>query len=159
MPVAAETVPQEKAAAMISNAQTYTVRQVAAKEGISSYAVRYYDNHGLIPFAKRDANNNRVFDDRDLEWVHLITCLRQTGMPIEDVQHYFKLVLQGESTVPERYQIMLDQQRRTIEQLEELNRHLATINRKVAHYADILINHGVDSYVPAGANDRDARNR
>jgi DNA-binding transcriptional MerR regulator len=130
---------------------TYTVREVAQKEGISTYAVRYYDNHGLIPFVKRDEYNNRVFDERDLQWVHLIACLRQTGMPIEEVKHYFELVLQGDSTIPERYQIMIDQQRRTVEQLEELNRHLVTINKKVAHYADVLISHSADSYVPADA--------
>ena len=114
---------------------TYSVREVANKTGLTTYTVRYYHDHGLLPFVKRDKNNNRVFDDVDLEWIHLITCLRQTGMSLENIKHYFDLVIEGESTVPERYQIMLD--------------HLETINKKVAHYADILTNKKQDSYEPS----------
>lgn len=128
---------------------TYTVQEVATKMGLTPYTVRYYHDHGLLPYVKRDENNNRVFDDVDLEWVHLITCLRQTGMPLEQIKHYFDLVIQGEDTVPERYAIMLAQQQRTLTQIAELNQHLATINQKVAHYADVLINQKTDSYVPS----------
>lgn len=128
---------------------TYSVQEVAEKAGLTTYTVRYYHDHGLLPHVKRDANNNRVFDDVDLEWVHLITCLRKTGMPLKDIKHYFELVTEGEDTVPERYQIMLAQQKRTLAEIAELNDHLATINKKVAHYADILINQKPDSYEPS----------
>lgn len=132
---------------------TYTVQEVATKMGLTPYTVRYYHDHGLLPYVKRDENNNRVFDDVDLEWVHLITCLRQTGMPLEKIKHYFDLVIQGADTVPERYQIMLAQQQRTLAEIDELNHHLATINKKVAHYADVLISQKADSYVPSNVAD------
>lgn len=128
---------------------TYSVREVADKTGLTTYTVRYYHDHGLLPFVKRDKNNNRVFDDVDLEWIHLITCLRQTGMSLENIKHYFDLVIKGESTVPERYQIMLDQQKQTLNEIAELKTHLETINKKVAHYADILTNKKQDSYEPS----------
>lgn len=128
---------------------TYTVQEVAKKMGLTTYTVRYYHDHGLLPYVKRDENNNRVFDDVDLEWVHLITCLRQTGMPLESIKHYFDLVIEGESTVPELYQIMLAQQQRTLDEIAELNHHLETINKKVAHYADVLINAKPDTYEPS----------
>jgi DNA-binding transcriptional MerR regulator len=132
---------------------TYTVQQVAKKMGLTAYTVRFYHDHGLLPFVKRDENNNRIFDDVDLEWLHLITCLRQTGMPLDNIKHYFDLVQEGRDTVPERYQIMLEQQKRTLDEIAELNRHLATINVKVAHYADVLINHKPDSFVPSNVQE------
>lgn len=128
---------------------TYTVQQAAQKMGLTTYTVRYYHDHGLLPYVKRDANNNRIFDDVDLEWLHLITCLRQTGMPVDEIQHYFELVIAGSNTIPERYQIMLDQQKRTLNEIAELNHHLETINKKVAHYADIMIHHKPDSFAPS----------
>jgi DNA-binding transcriptional MerR regulator len=132
---------------------TYTVQQVAKKMGLTAYTVRFYHDHGLLPFVKRDEHNNRIFDDVDLEWLHLITCLRQTGMPLDNIKHYFDLVQDGSNTVPERYQIMLEQQKRTLDEIAELNRHLATINLKVAHYADVLINDKPDSFVPSNVQD------
>lgn len=128
---------------------TYTVQEVAKKMGLTTYTVRFYHDHGLLPYVKRDENNNRVFDDVDLEWVHLITCLRQTGMPLVNIKHYVDLVIAGNDTVPERYQIMLAQQQRTLQEIDELNHHLETINKKVAHYADVLINQKPDSYEPS----------
>ncbi|MBA1392363.1 MerR family transcriptional regulator [Lactobacillus sp. XV13L] len=127
----------------------YSVHEAADKMGLTAYTLRYYDNHGMLPYVKRDENNNRIFDDVDLEWIKIIICLRETGMPLKNIQHYLQLVKQGEATVPERYQIMLDQQQRTLAEISELNQHLATINKKVAHYADTLINQKPDSYEPS----------
>lgn len=132
---------------------TYTVQEVAKKMGLTTYTVRFYHDHGLLPYVKRDENNNRVFDDVDLEWVHLITSLRQTGMPLADIKHYVDLVIQGNDTVPERYLIMLAQQKRVLEDVAELNHQLISISRKVRHYADILINKEPDSYEPSNIAD------
>ncbi|AVK63527.1 MerR family transcriptional regulator [Lactobacillus sp. CBA3606] len=128
---------------------SYTIQAVAKKMNVSTYSIRYYHDHGMLPFVKRDENNNRVFDDIDLEWLKIIICLRSTGMPVERIQHYLQLVQQGETTVPERYEMMKTQQDRTLGEINDLQNHLKTINMKVDHYADVLINHKVDSFVPS----------
>ncbi|KRO07656.1 transcriptional regulator [Lactiplantibacillus xiangfangensis] len=128
---------------------SYTIQEVAKKMAISTYSIRYYHDHGMLPFVKRDENNNRVFEDVDLEWLNLIICLRSTGMPVERIQHYLKLVQEGEQTVPERYEMMKVQQRRTLDEINDLQNHLKTINHKVDHYADVLINNKVDTIVPS----------
>ncbi|BDR59803.1 MerR family transcriptional regulator [Lactobacillus xylocopicola] len=135
----------------------YNVQEAADKMGLTTYALRYYDNNGMLPYVKRDENNNRIFDDVDLEWIQIIICLRGTGMPLKKIQYYLQLVTQGEQTVPERYQIMLEQQQQTLREITELNQHLMTINKKVAHYADILINPKPDSYVPSNIKTKAAK--
>lgn len=135
---------------------TYSVQDVANKTGLTTYTIRYHHDHGLLPFVKRDANNNRVFDDVDLEWVDLITCLRSTGMPLNDIKQYFDLVIAGESTIQERYEIMLAQQQRTLKEISDLQTHLTTINHKVSHYADVLINHKTDDYEPSNIQETEA---
>ncbi|RMC24232.1 MULTISPECIES: MerR family transcriptional regulator [unclassified Lactobacillus] len=127
---------------------SYSVHEAAHKVGLTPYAVRYYDDNGMLPYVKRDANNNRIFNDIDLEWLQIIVCLRETGMPLKEIQHYLTLVQQGKQTVPERYQIMLKQQQKTLHEITELKQHLRTINRKVSHYAEILANDEPDSYEP-----------
>ncbi|AVK60931.1 MerR family transcriptional regulator [Lactobacillus sp. CBA3605] len=128
---------------------SYTIQAVAKKMNVSTYSIRYYHDHGMLPFVKRDENNNRIFDDTDLEWLKVIICLRSTGMPVERIQHYLQLVQQGETTVPERYEMMKAQQERTLGEINDLQNHLKTINVKVDHYADVLINHKVDNFVPS----------
>ena len=128
---------------------SYTIQEVAKKMNVSTYSIRYYHDHGMLPFVQRDENNNRIFEDVDLEWLSIIICLRSTGMPVERIQHYLDLVQEGEQTVPERYEMMKAQQKRTLGEINDLQNHLKTINRKVDHYADVLINHKVDSFVPS----------
>ncbi|WP_125772033.1 MerR family transcriptional regulator [Companilactobacillus furfuricola] len=134
---------------------TYSVQQVANKTGLTTYTVRYYHDHGLLPFVQRDKNNNRVFSDSDIEWLEMITCLRSTGMPIDQIKNYTDLVVEGENTVPERYQIMLNQQKRTVNEIKELQQHLATIKYKVDHYAEIMENHEPDSFEPSNIRDKE----
>lgn len=127
---------------------SYSVHEAAHKVGLTPYAVRYYDDNGMLPYVKRDGNNNRVFNDVDLEWLQIIVCLRETGMPVKEIQQYLILVQQGKQTVPERYQIMLKQQQKTLCEITALKKHLRIINHKVKHYAKILANDEPDSYEP-----------
>lgn len=134
--------------------ETYSVQQVANKMGLTTYTVRYYHDHGLLPFVKRDKNNNRVFSDSDIEWLGMITCLRSTGMPLEQIKKYTDLVVAGENTVPERYEIMKKQQERTVQEIKELQQHLSTIDHKVDHYSEIMKNHEQDSFEPSNIRDQ-----
>ncbi|KRL52931.1 MerR family transcriptional regulator [Furfurilactobacillus rossiae] len=133
----------------------YTVQEVAKKLGMTTYSIRYYDDHGLLPFVKRDENNNRLFDEDAIEWVNLVRCFRSTGMPIAEVHHYIDLMLAGDETIPERYQMMLTQQVRAQEQLADKQRQLAKINTKVSHYAKLMNNDAPDDYVPNQAQPDD----
>lgn len=135
---------------------SYTIHEVAQKMGISTYSIRYYHDHGMLPFVQRDENNNRVFSDDDLEWLNIIICLRATGMPVERIQHYLDLVQEGEATVPERYDMMKAQQERTLSEISDLKKHLSTINFKVDHYAQIMESHEPDSFVPSNLREDSA---
>ncbi|PWG00550.1 MerR family transcriptional regulator [Levilactobacillus bambusae] len=136
---------------------TYSVQEVANQLGLTSYTIRYYDDHGLIPGISRDANNNRVFGDEALQWTQLVSCLRKTGMPLSDIKHYVDLALDGDDTIPERYKIMVTQQQRTMDQLNDLQDQLTIVNQKVDHYAQALINHHPDNFVK-GPRDRESVN-
>ena len=44
----------------------YTMKEVCRETGMTYEALKFYCNEGLVPNVKRDANNHRVFDDRDV---------------------------------------------------------------------------------------------
>lgn len=116
----------------------YTVKEVAELLGVSVHTVRYYDDKGLIPGTKRNAANQRLFDDMEVEWLFVSLTLKNTGLSLKDVKHYIELYQQGDSTLPERYEIMKKQKEKTLQEMEELKLRLAVLYRKIDHYGKLL---------------------
>lgn len=118
----------------------YSVRQVAEKYGISAHTLRYYDNAGLFPEMQRDSHGARVFNDAQLEWLRLVLCMRSTGLPIADIRHYLELCAQGDSTLQERYEMILEQRKRVEAERTEIDQKLDILSRKTAYYEEKLQN-------------------
>ncbi|WP_145949148.1 MerR family transcriptional regulator [Paenibacillus sp. Y412MC10] len=121
-----------------------SIKEVTQMTGISASTLRYYENEGLLPHVKRDENGKRQYDDEDLEWVHFITALRATGMPIVQIQRYVQLYQAGDFTISERKAMMLQHKKDIEHKIADLYRNLDKINYKLALY-DVLEaqrNHG-----------------
>ena len=91
----------------------YTMMQVCKETGMTYQALKFYCNEGLVPNVKRDKNNRRVFDERDVAWINSLTCLKKCGMSIQEMKEYLALCLQGKRTIPQR-KIMLAQKREAL---------------------------------------------
>lgn len=126
----------------------YTVKQVAEKTGVSAYTLRFYDKEGLFPYVSRDDNNARLFSEQDLEWVHIVQCMRETGMPLSEVKEYVQLCLLGDSTIPERYQIIVNQVQRAEQELVAMEKRINTLRMKVKYYDGLLEEHKEDHWNP-----------
>ena len=116
----------------------HTVKAVAELLGVSVHTVRYYDDRGLIPGTKRNAANQRLFDDMEVEWLFLSLTLKNTGLSLKDVKHYIELYQQGDSTLQERYKLLREQKEKTLQEMENLKLRLAVLNRKIDHYRKLL---------------------
>jgi DNA-binding transcriptional MerR regulator len=74
---------------------TWSIGETASKTGLSQHTLRWYERIGLIGPIEKSSDGRRRYDDRDLEWISLITKLRQTSMPIKDMQKYAEFVRSG----------------------------------------------------------------
>lgn len=128
--------------------KNYSVKEVSNKFNISEHTVRYYTDIGLIPTLKRDKNNKRIFDEDSLNWLSLILCFRNCGMSIESIKEYERLCSLGDSTIEDRYNIILDQQKLAEETYENAKKTLDTINNKVKYYQKILDGTEIDHSNP-----------
>ena len=61
----------------------YTMMQVCKETHLTYQALKFYCNEGLVPHVKRDKNNRRVFDEKDLKWIQDLVCLKNCGMGIQ----------------------------------------------------------------------------
>lgn len=61
--------------------------------------LKFYCNEEQIPDVKRDSNNRRVFDEKAVKWIKDLTCLKKSGLSIQEMKKYPKLCLAWESTI------------------------------------------------------------
>ena len=80
---------------------TYSIKEVSEKVGLSIYTLRFYDKQRLLPFVARNQVGYREFTDGDLNIIHTICCLKDTGMKINDIREYVNDIMAGPTTIDE----------------------------------------------------------
>ncbi|MBA9086844.1 DNA-binding transcriptional MerR regulator [Fontibacillus solani] len=68
--------------------QTFTIKQAAEQTGISEDTIRYYEKIALLPRADRRDNGHRVYRKENINTIQLISCLKKTGMPLEEIRPF-----------------------------------------------------------------------
>ena len=126
----------------------YTIKEVADKMDISEHTLRFWAKSGFFPFITRDKNNIRLFSENDLNWVRIVKCLRSVGTENKAIKRYIDLCIIGDSTIKERYQIILDTKKKAYEQMEELQKQLALLDYKENFYKNLIKNNLEDSWNP-----------
>lgn len=116
----------------------YTMKQAYTATNMTYEALKFYCNEGLVPNVKRDEKNHRVFDERDIEWIKSLTCLKNCGMSIEDMKAYLALCLQGPGTIPQRKAMLARQKKQLQARIEALKEYSAYIDWKQGFYDDVL---------------------
>lgn len=126
----------------------YTVKEVSELLDLTEHTIRYYTDKGLVPSVIRDKNNIRLFNEESINWLKGIKYLKGTGMSIESMKEYVDLCLKGESTIQERYQIVLDQKEIAERQLKEAIERVEYLRNKAGHYLEIVNHKIVDDTNP-----------
>jgi len=116
----------------------YTVKEVSEIFNISVHTIRYYDKEHLFPYVTRGKHGERLFSDEDLQWVQLVKCMRQADMPLSEIRRYSDLCKLGDSTIPERYEMMLEQKTKIEANLEDMKKRLDYVEYKVKFYKDLM---------------------
>ena len=111
----------------------YTIGQVAKLTGLSISTIRYYDKEGLLNGINRKSGI-RSFNDKDLNTIRVIECLKNSGMLIKEIRDFMKLCEEGDSSLNERYNFFLDQEKKVQDQIKSLNQTLKLIKFKQLYY-------------------------
>ena len=98
-----------------------TIDEVAKHFRISKSKLRYYEKNGVIKEIARDNNGNRVYTDNDLIWIDFFLNLKDTGMSLKEIVYYIGLKKDGQETVVERKEILLNHVDIIQEKIDELN--------------------------------------
>lgn len=116
---------------------THSIAQASASSGLSIDTLRYYERIGLIDPPLRDSAGRRAYSDEDLGWLHFLTRMRTTGMPLAMLREYAQLRAGGAATSGRRKRILVDHRNALLEHLAELRSCLDVITYKIENYARI----------------------
>lgn len=116
----------------------YTMMQVCRETNMTYQTLKFYCNEGLVPNVKRDGNNRRIFDERDVKWIKDLACLKKCGMSIQEMKVYLALCLQGQSTILQRKELLAKKQEALQVSIRELEDSVAYIDWKQNFYDEVL---------------------
>src|SRR5579863_4385104 len=71
---------------MSTDAERFTIGQLAARTGLTSRTIRFWSDAGLVPPAGRSASGYRLYDAGAVARLDLIRTLRELGLGLEVVR-------------------------------------------------------------------------
>ena len=110
-----------------------TISELAKRLDLSPHTLRYYEKIGLIRDVDR-VGGRRSYNEQDLKWMAFIMRLKQTGMPLKQIQQYSDLRHEGDTTLSERKGMLLSHRQDLERNIDQLQAHLAALDQKIDIY-------------------------
>ncbi|MDO5568853.1 MAG: MerR family transcriptional regulator [bacterium] len=112
---------------------SYSIKEIADMMQVTTSTIRYWDNEGLLPHVNK-VSGRRVFEDKDFKWLRVLNCMKKINMPIKKIKEYVKLAEKGDSTLQERYDLILEQKQIIKNEIEDLKKCLQEFEYKEWYY-------------------------
>lgn len=109
------------------------IAEVSKQFNISSDTLRYYEKVGLLNPVKR-VHGIREYSEEDLNRIHFVKCMRQAGLSIESILVYLELYRQGDATLKDRLEILLNEREKIEASILSLQETLDYLNSKIERY-------------------------
>ena len=115
----------------------YTIGEVSRMFDLPISTLRYYDKEGLLPDLER-VSGIRKFDDKALDSLRVIECLKKSGMEIRDIKEFMMWCSLGSETYPQRRDMFLRQKAAVENEIHKLQNVLDMINFKCWYYEQAI---------------------
>ena len=110
------------------------ISEVAKEFGLTTDTLRYYEREGLIGPISKGKNGIRNYTDNDIKRIQFVKCMRAAGLEINFLKRYIKLFEEGDKTVKERREILVEQRKILKEKLDAMQEAYNKLNYKIELY-------------------------
>jgi DNA-binding transcriptional MerR regulator len=111
-----------------------TISEASESTGLSVDTLRYYEREGLVGPVRRDTSGHRRYAEDDLQWVGIVTCLRDAGLGIADLRRFTEL-LRSEHEPQERTAFLRRRRDDLQAHIEAMQAAVVVLDEKIAHYS------------------------
>lgn len=116
----------------------YSIGEVAKMFNISISTLRFYDKEGLFLNLEKTSSGVRKFNDKNIESLRVIECLKKSGLQIKDIKNFIYLCSLGDETIKERLDLFLKQKENVENKIKELENSLYMIKFKCWYYSEAM---------------------
>ncbi|KAA8440332.1 MerR family transcriptional regulator [Weissella paramesenteroides] len=116
-----------------SNSKKYNIGEFSRQFNLPTSTLRYYENEGLIK-PQRYPNGRRYYTEEDVSWLKFLNHLKGTGLSIKELKQYIVWREQGDSTIPQRLELLKAAKHNFLSEFSEIQHHLQILNDKINWY-------------------------
>ncbi len=109
----------------------YTIKYVCDTLHLTIHTVRHYCDKGLVPNLKYDQHGHRLFDEESLHWLQATLFLKESGLSLNEIKHFFDLCLKGEATLEERKDILIQLKEKALDDLIKAKERVTCLEDKI----------------------------
>lgn len=120
----------------------YSIGEVSQMFDLPASTLRYYDKEGLLPHIQRQGTGIRRFDQRTIEALRVIECLKKSGMEIKDIKQFMAWCAEGPATYGQRLELFRQQRAKVEQEMARLEKTLAMIDFKCWYYSQAVATGG-----------------
>ena len=110
------------------------ISEVAKEFDLTTDTLRYYEREGLIGPIAKGKNGIRNYTENDLQRIWFVKCMRAAGLEISFLKRYLQLFDEGDKTVKERREILVEQRKILKEKLDAMQEAYDRLNYKIDLY-------------------------
>lgn len=117
------------------------IKEMVKETGLAASTLRYYEKKKLLHVV-RDGNGYRDYDVKDIAWIQFIKRLKDTGMPLKDIQRYAMFRYEGDVTMPERLVMLKAHRKYIVEQQNKWHDCYEHLEKKIKYYQSSIAKNG-----------------
>lgn len=80
----------------------YNIGEVSEMFNLPIPTLRFYDKEGLLLGLERDHSGIRKFNDKTIEALRVIECLKKSGMQIKEIKEFMHWCFLGDKTIEKK---------------------------------------------------------
>lgn len=115
--------------------KTYSIRELSELFALPASTLRYYEEVGLLTDIKRDGKH-RVYEECHFHRLKALCCFKETGMSIAQLQTFFSYEKDTNKN-EEMVELLAEHTEKVSAQIENLQKNMQHVQRKLAFYQDI----------------------
>ncbi len=116
----------------------YSIGEISEMFNLPIPTLRFYDKEGLLLDLERDSSGIRKFNDKTIEALRVIECLKKSGMQIKEIKEFIHWCSLGDKTIEKRKAMFLARKENIEREMKELKKALNMIKYKCWYYDEAL---------------------